>query len=221
MHRFICVLAMASIMCFLCTSLSGDEKKDFLKDLLENLSSKDHRMRWKAGEPLQKIRDRIVKKSIELAGQDPGPNTEKIGGKEVIRERWKEPKHLGMLLLAEYRAKEAIPVLIKNLEYSNRKHFATDYDNSWSTWYPAAEALAEIGMPSVEALFEELSGIPKLNLRRKLCGNILVKILGKELAASALKNFMSDVKDEKKKANLEEALKFIKNWTEKDKSVVK
>jgi hypothetical protein len=133
-------------------------------------------------------------------------------GKKYYKYPFRDSKHLATLLLGEFRAVEAIPVLLKNVEYKNHKSLATDYDQTWPTWYPAAEALAKIGMPAVKPLFDELSGISELNRRRKLCCNILIEIMGKELASFALKEHLAEVKDETKKANLEAGLKFIESW---------
>jgi hypothetical protein len=118
------------------------------------------------------------------------------------------------LILGDFRAIEAIPVLIENIEYVNPKTIVSDELLTISGWNPSAEALAKIGMPSIDPVIGKLGTYDKECQGRKNCVWIIKKVLGVKLGRYKLQLAIEETKNETVKKNLQAILPSFKTQQE-------
>ena len=123
----------------------------------------------------------------------------------------KEYKRSIIYTLGEMRAIEAIPFLIKNINYGlvNKTPPQPKYGMT-----PSGDALYKIGFPSIKPILKELQ-----ETNNKLSSMILISsltdILGCDLAMSSLKKQIDSANSSEYKTKLEKAIKVIEKYTPK------
>ena len=85
-------------------------------------------------------------------------------------DKWGAMSQLGV-----YRAGEACPLLVRNIEF----HVSKTNDLDWLGLYPAAIALAKIGEPSVKEIIKNLN-VPLSEKRFKLFAHTLNRFYGRD-----------------------------------------
>ena len=179
---------------------------------IAGLTSENRKDREKAVDRIRKERTELIKDLIELAAEEVEllPSSDPI----FAQYPWHDSKHLAILLAGDLRAAEAIPILLENLEYRNpRRLWGSSLDKDG--WYPAVEALSEIGMPAVGPTITKLGTYPSKSQRRELCCWILKRILGVRLARLRLQIAIEETRDQPVKENLIAALPYFKTEQEK------
>ncbi len=182
------------------------------KELYHGLTSENIKDREQAAEDIRNDRSTLIKKLIQLAGEkvEPLPNE----GFEIVIYPWHDSKHLSMLLLGDLHADEAVPVLLKNLEYKNPRSEFGGYMGSGG-WYPAAESLSKIGIKAVDPVIKKLTSYDPNSKGSNLCCWILKEILGDKLARYKLQLTIEETKDENVKKKLTGLLPNFKTEQEK------
>jgi len=180
---------------------------------LTNLKSQSLEQREEGADAIRKKHDDIVEQLIELASQEVEPYQAKYPGfpKEYP---WRDSKHLSIILLGEWRCVKAVSTLIDNLEYMNPENIFAD-SLPRAAAYPAAVALAEIGVPALAPTIEKLGSYDKDCLGRELCCWVIGEALGAKLGRIQVAMGIEKTKDPKVKANLEAALVYFKTLDEK------
>lgn len=177
---------------------------------LAGLVSQDMTEREKAYSAMAKERADTIKALMDLAGQQVTPK--QLGsGKDILTENpYHDRKHLAILLLGELRAAEAVPVLMRNIDYVNPRAADGGYALGIPGGYPAVEALIRIGMPSVDAVVKQLRTYKEACEGRRLCCVVLRDILGYNLALARLQMALDQERDEGAKACLSAAATNLK-----------
>ena len=108
--------------------------------------------------------------------------------------------------LATLRAPEATEVLLKNLDVRDPiGGFNGSRPITIGDWYPAAGALAKIGVPALSSCVSGLARDITDDHCEKLCW-IIGEVDGHEVGRYRIELAIRDEKDAKRKANLQEAL---------------
>lgn len=107
----------------------------------------------------------------------------RAAGKE---DDWRTPMTVAMRLLGDFRAPEAVPLLFEHLTYDKPWTKVTD---SWTIGdrYPAAGALAKIGMPAVRPAIDRIKTAQD-ELERRVCVWILTQVEGVAVARLRLEH---------------------------------
>jgi len=132
---------------------------------VSEVKSEGLKVREKAAENIRKERKELIKELIKLAGQkaEPLPSRDP----RFIEYPWHDSKHLAVLLLGDLRAKDAIPVMLDNLNYKNPRSIVSGALLDKDGWYPAVEALSKIGMPAIGPVIKKLGEYEKGGLGRE------------------------------------------------------
>jgi hypothetical protein len=180
------------------TTATGDRQPERASESqwVESLVSADVGIRSQAYRELSKGRERIVSKLIEIAGSDP------VGGRQYDSSR-----RVAITLLGEYRAEEAVDALVRLLLYEEKPSFAFSRDPV-SMRYPAALALAKIGVPATQKTIVRL-GETQDATEVELCVYILYRIYGKDIATTICRESMEAPHGDHRKANFQKALKLL------------
>jgi energy-converting hydrogenase Eha subunit E len=95
-----------------------------------------------------------------------------------------------LALLGDLRADAAVPILTRLIAVKDRV-LSISSNETQPHWYsfPAAVALAKIGMPAVGHLLETARGAEPTSTAFQLCGVTLEAILGEELALAAVEQY--------------------------------
>jgi hypothetical protein len=95
-----------------------------------------------------------------------------------------------LALLGDLRADAAVPTLSRLIAVQDRSLFISSNETQ-PHWYsfPAAVALAKIGMPAVGDLLETARGAEPTSTAFQLCGATLEAILGEDLALAAVEQY--------------------------------
>jgi len=119
-----------------------------------------------------------------------------------------DPKYLAaasaMNILGELRAARSVPLLVAHFEFSITQGQTWRSRLPGLVDYPAANALAKIGLPAVSSVVEEYKKHGKS--RRFLTGLLLEKVLGEELSRAYFQAAISRESDLVKKQRLEALL---------------
>lgn len=128
---------------------------------------------------LAKTRSKLLQQLIHAAKQ-PSQPLKVIDGNPV--HAWREPKHVALLLLAEFPDRTAVPVLLENLAYENIKDPADRTVFRLGHYFPAAEALVKIGVPAMQPVVDTLAEQLKDGRVRHNCCWILEQHYGRKWA---------------------------------------
>lgn len=114
--------------------------------------------------------------------------------REALKSRQRvEPKSrawFALALLGDLRADVAVPVLTRLIAVKDRP-LSISSNETQPHWYsfPAAVALAKIGMPAVGDLLETARATDPTSTVFQLCGVTLEAILGEDLALAAVEQY--------------------------------
>lgn len=183
-----------------------------VKELAEikELESSDLKQREVAATKIRKKRELIINQLIQYASIDVKP-LPKPTPESMDRYPWHDSKHLAILLLEDFRAIEAIPVLIENLEYINPRSIF----GGIGYMYPSVDALVKIGMPAIDPVIEKLGTYDQDCLGRQNCVLVIKEVLGVKLGRYKLRLAIEENKNEKVKKNLQAVLPKFKTLQEK------
>lgn len=176
---------------------------------LDRLASENRNLRLEAAAALAQDREAVIARVVESAGREPKGRRWKEGGTEFVEYPPHDTKHLAMLLLGDLRASEAVPVLLRDIEYKVPKYIPLAYELGLVEgpgWHPAVESLIKIGMPSVNPVVKRLGDYGEDCLGRRLCIGVLREILGPRLAKARLGIAMEETEDETIRVHLRAAL---------------
>lgn len=116
---------------------------------------------------------------------------------------------LALRLLGEYRAAEALVVLLRQLDFLPRgivaeERIATEY------YYPSVWALCQVGYPAFPALLDEVANSSDAE-RRKLAAWILFRVEGRSYAITRLLDTASQRSPEAG-LRLQEAAEYLRSY---------
>lgn len=189
--KIICLTALVV------TAASAEVKLSFFQGLF----SPDDAARSQAVAQARTERSARVEELISIVqhGNDDAP----VGGSE----------HSAILLLGEYRATEAVPILAEHLLFLPKpgRLVATEMLET-STYYPCAAALVKIGQPSgvVRLMLRKIALSPQ-EQERNLAAWVMMKIQGKEQALAAIAVRAETVGSEDK-LKLQSAANYIRKY---------
>jgi hypothetical protein len=170
---------------------SGEESYD-------KLSSPDAAVRKQAHDAILERHKNLIAYVIQVAAEN-----------EQVSGFW-SGKYYAVRLLGEIRSVEAVPILIKSLDYLPK---GVNYDTQLKreAYYIAAVALVSIGDaacdPALGVLAED-----KIALRRELATWVLMQVKGKEKALRWLEYQLISEGSEVAKTNLKSAIEYIKGF---------
>ena len=100
----------------------------------------------------------------------------------------REVKDSAAMVLGDYRALEAIPCLVSNIQQDTMFKWDTVMMTE-AQRKPFGAALANIGEPAVPALLDHITVVPLVESERVAdhCLEVMVRIIGKERAAALLR----------------------------------
>lgn len=200
-HRYVLTIVMA--VCGLATAqeapvnMSPKEpgaNRDLhgLSDSLEQLQSDNNGTRQAAAKEVSEYRTEAVAKLIRIVAGD---------GKE-------EAKVAAMHLLGEYRAKEAVSVLVENFRTAWRIHVGSMVTDA--ELMPAGDALVQIGEPSIPALISKLATTDDKDTRGTYL-YVLKRIeRDKQILQLRIQKAIDQDNVESRKANLQKAIDGLK-----------
>ena len=174
-------------------------------NIIERLLSRERSARLGAAAELDSQRTHLVEKLISVLEST---NSDAIKIDAVI-------------VLGEYRATKAVPVLLRNLQLEpNAKKLVSVNSSDPSealeeVSLPVTTALTKIGVPAVPSLLDRIVEMDDTNLTRK-CLAVCVSIEGEEVTQFRLKELMEMVSDQKEKARVQYALETLKGLNESE-----
>jgi hypothetical protein len=161
-------------------------------------------LREEAAAAIRNEREQLIRELIAVARQASGPS------------EWHDGKYLAILLLGDYRATEAAPLLVENILYRNPRSLDEDERTTASgVCYPAADALAKIGMPAIDPVIAKLGSVAEENQQRRNCCWIIREVLGERLGRAKLQIAIEEAKDAAVKQNLAACLPDFRTLEEK------
>jgi HEAT repeat protein len=190
--------------------------KDVSKEqFLEDISSTNARVRLDAAFQLDHQRTQLISKLMAIL-DSPIPDERKMDA---------------VVILGEYRASEAIPLLVNHLLewqtnlFYNRAALGAYIDGVKGAWTNAAEervvagvtqdpvgiALIDIGPRAVPALLDKISQSDDENILGE-CAHICVEIEGKDVTQFQLQGLLQKETDSKKKERIQSALDILKEF---------
>lgn len=164
---------------------------------LNSLVSMDRDARRNAAVELDEKRREMVQKLIAIINST---NSAKVKVHAVI-------------VLGEYRAPEAVPVLVQHLEWDDaaRGGFYNGLireEEIEEKCCPVSMALEKIGMPAIPALLDRIVGTDDAKIIEK-CVSICRTIEGREVTQFRLQGLLAKETDPKKKARIVSALEAL------------
>jgi hypothetical protein len=126
-----------------------------------------------------------------------------------------EVKAETVIVLGEYRATEAVPVLVAHLEWddviprAHRNGHMLVEDEEFVTG-PVIGALCKIGSPAIPALMDRIAGTNEKNITMK-CVAICTLIEGQDITQFRLQQSLKKETDKKKKAGIQAGLDALKH----------
>ena len=123
-----------------------------------------------------------------------------------------------MELLGDYRAAEAIPALIANIEFQDPRMLAEFRLYLLGESYPACGALAKIDLPALDPLVQMIGSKQSSETAKTLAVWTVKKMLGAKLAAKRLEIELSrvDATEVDKRKYLSEALQNLTDIAAKE-----
>ncbi len=123
---------------------------------------------------------------------------------------WYGPDYMAINALRTFRASEAVPILLDKLTYTDKGLFPQGLQNIPRA-FPAAQALAAIGMPAVDPAVELLRQLDPHSEKGILCCWVLTRILGPELAIARINMEIEKIADDQIKKNLKAAISYFES----------
>ena len=162
---------------------------------IEYLAAQDFARRTAAAQQIKKGYQELVAELVTLVDK---------GDKALAMEGSTE---LAVNLLGDLRAIDAVPILIKNIEFRGP---GGQLENIRAAQYPCVRALAKIGAPSIKGIIERLGqGVTEKELR--LFATICRLVDNDELAIARIQLALNKESFPPRKENLEKLLKLLKD----------
>ena len=122
------------------------------------------------------------------------------------RYRWREPKHVALLALADQPDERSIQVLLANLAYCNPRSTKQESIEGLGCWFPCADALVRIGRPAMGPVLERVKQTDKNGRTlHNLCW-VLNEYYGRNIARQLLREELANTGDDRLRRNLSGAL---------------
>jgi hypothetical protein len=164
---------------------------------LESIISTNRDIRLRAATRLDDQRRQLVKQLIVILNST---NADSVKLEAVV-------------VLGEYRAVEAIPILVQHFEWDDASPrggiHALWREEVEDTGYPVDEALDNIGMPAIPALLDKITETDDAEIVGK-CVTICQHIEGLEVTRFRLQALLDKETDLKKKERIQSALEALK-----------
>ncbi|MHC4500647.1 MAG: hypothetical protein ACYS21_16235 [Planctomycetota bacterium] len=171
------------------------------------LRSPDEKRREEAAEVIRKQQEQLVAGLVEIAGQEvPAAAAKGVTESEYAQ---RHSRYLAIGLLGDLRAREAVSVLTASIQFCGADIMVDGGFLELGEVYPAAGALAKIGMPSIDPTMKKLGMYDEEGLGRKLCCWVINKVLGHRLGKLRVEMAVERARDAKVKKNLESALGYF------------
>lgn len=160
---------------------------------VSGLQSSDASIRARVASELREARQKTISELMAVAEAPSKP------------EELNSAKELSIDLLGEYRATEAIELLIKNIEY----HVSSiTFERVPAANYPCVRALAKIGVPSLHAIIRHLDN-PCSEKELKLCANVFRLVDGDDVGVLRVEIALKKAEGQARK-NLEQLIVLLK-----------
>jgi len=165
---------------------------------LESLVSTNRNVRLDVAVKLDKQRSQLVQKLMVIID---GTNSVKVKLDAVV-------------VLGQYRASEAVPLLVRHLEWDDAGSHGepmrpTMTEEDWAEITPVTFALEKIGIPAIPELLDKIAQTDDTNITTK-CVSIFQAIEGKEVTQFRLQGLLDKETDPKKKERIQAALDALK-----------
>jgi HEAT repeat protein len=166
---------------------------------LESLVSTNRGIRMAAAAELDKARRQLVRELMAILG---GTNSDRV-------------KVAAAIVLGEYRASEAVPILVRHLEWDQAapreaggvmRHETKE--ELEETGWPVTQALVKIGMPAIPALLDRVTNTEDAGTTAR-CIWICQLIEGPEVTQFRLRGLLEKESDQKKKERIRSALEAL------------
>ncbi len=128
-----------------------------------------------------------IRTQVKLADREPSNLVEEYVKYDAVR------------LLGEYRAADGARVLIKNLDYSPKRTLVLREEEGPLTRYPAAEALARIGSPTIDYVLACWTSGDISDQQRRLLAFLVYRLDGRELGRARLEIARSQAEGSRKR----------------------
>lgn len=166
---------------------------------MESLVSTNREERRRAAVELDEQRKQLIAKLIAILNSTNAP----------------EVKVHAVVVLGQYRAAEAVPILVQHFEWDDVLHggFYNGFvklEEMLEKDRPVSGALMNIGEPAVPALMEKIAQIDDAKVARK-CVAICRRIEGLEVTQFRLQNNLNKETDQKKKERIQSAQETLKD----------
>lgn len=195
--RILGLLAVASVLSFVQSSIAQQEAE--MADLPERMLSATKNSRHNAADQLSDYRTTIVDALVE--------NLKTLSAQP--ERGFGSAFHLTIVATGQWRVAEAAPILVQVVDFQlDPSTFPVGARRPISAYYPAANALAQIGgLEVVEVVFERLQQEAGEEVVRA-CAWVLKETLGAELAIEAI-NLKQKDGGNVHAQNLDQARKYI------------
>jgi hypothetical protein len=121
-----------------------------------------------------------------------------------------------VIVLGEYRATEAVPILVKNIEWDDLMRINSPpsghmvREDMEELTGPVSGALLKIGSPAVQVLVDRIAETDDTNVAAK-CVRICYSIEGLEIVQFRLQSLLAKQTDQKRKGRIQSALEVLHN----------
>ena len=191
----VCVTAVVSVQ------LQGEQdpkdrpKATDVASPVDRITSSDAAARVVAAQELREKRTSLIKCLLVIAE------------KQIKAGELHSSKELAIELLGEFRAEEAVPLLVSEIEFEAPVKILGDLDVAAA--YPAARALAKVGIPAVEEIVRRLEG-PASEKRMKLFATVFRLVDGDDIAVLRAELALKKAEGQQQKKNIEQLIELLK-----------
>jgi len=125
-----------------------------------------------------------------------------------------------VIVMSEYRAPEAVPVLVSHLEWDEDAPQGGMISGmmtaeKWAEYAPVRTALTKIGVAAIPALLDKISETDDTNITAE-CVTICHDIEGTDVTEFCLRGLLEKESDQKRKERVQAALESLKRiWQKK------
>jgi hypothetical protein len=196
MHKSTVKLSVLGIMTVLlvgCIYVLGSDSTAKPKSLVAQLESSDRQERLAAAKAMEDVRAQTIASLLRIADvktSSPG---------------FQSARELAIQLLGEYRAVQAVPLLVKEIALCVPAIIDSDVS---AAGYPCVQALVKIGIPSLEGILKRLDETAG-ETEFKLFATVFRLIDGEELAIIRAELALKKAEGQQKK-NLEQLVELLK-----------
>ena len=206
--RSLLVLAHAGLLGIAAAyAIAGNDGAEAWEEAIQRIRSDDAKSRLAAARELTERRAQTIKALIAIV-KEPVPDgaAEAKDPADAIKASFNNSRQIAIELLGEYRATEAVDVLITNISYRVASISSGEY--TVASAYPSVRALAKIGTPSLAAIIARLDQ-PATEKEMKLFATVFRLVDGEDVAILRAELALKKAEGLKKK-NLEQLVALLK-----------